>query len=106
VAKLPTYADSLNSLVDRLRADLDIPDLPFIACTIGEMNKDTAEVKRAEMNKLLLDLPNHRPNTACVDARDLTGHIGDSVHFDTGSQNEIGRRFAAELIEIEASAKN
>lgn len=106
VAKLPGYPAALNSLVDRLRADFDIPDLPFIACTIGEMNKDTAGVKRAEMNKLLLDLPNQRENTACVDARDLIGHIGDSVHFDTASQEEMGRRFAAKLLELESAAKD
>ncbi|MDF1823166.1 MAG: sialate O-acetylesterase [Verrucomicrobiales bacterium] len=106
VAKLPTYADSLNDLVDRLRKDLKSPDLPFIACTIGEMNKDTAEVNRAEMNKLLLDLPNQRKHTACVDARDLTGHIGDSVHFNTQSQEEIGRRYAAKLLELESQARD
>jgi hypothetical protein len=40
------------------------------------------------------------PHTACVDARDLKTHIGDAVHFDTAAQNEIGRRFAAKLIEM------
>lgn len=106
VARLPTYAKSLNSLVDRLRADLAVPDLPFIACTIGEMKPDTAEVKRKEMNKLLLDLPNQRAHTACVDARDLKGHIGDSVHFDTASMEEIGKRFAAKLIDLESHARD
>ncbi|MEM7602735.1 MAG: sialate O-acetylesterase [Verrucomicrobiota bacterium] len=104
VSRLPTYAASLNDVVDRLRADFSQPDLPFIACTIGEMNEDTDEVKRSVMNLLLLDLPNQRANTACVDARDLTGHIGDKVHFDTASQEEMGRRFAAELLKLEAQA--
>ena len=105
VTALPTYAASLNNLVDRLRADLEIPDLPFLACTIGEMRPDTDEVKKSEMNRLLLDLPGQRANTACVDARDLTGHIGDSVHFDTASQEEIGRRFATELLKLEEKTK-
>ncbi len=102
VEKLPSYAAALNDLVDRLRTDLDQPDLPFIACTIGEIRPDTEATQFSMMNKLLLDLPRQRPHTACVDARDLKGHIGDSVHFDTASQEEIGRRFAAKLIEIEA----
>jgi hypothetical protein len=38
-----------------------------------------------------------RPHTACVDARDLKGHIGDNVHFDTDAQNAIGRRYAEQL---------
>ncbi len=105
VSRLPTYAASLNDLVDRLRSDLNQPELPFIACTIGEMNPDTEEVKRSEMNRLLLDLPNQRDQTACVDARDLTGHIGDRVHFDTASPEEMGRRFAVKLLELEAGAK-
>jgi hypothetical protein len=46
------------------------------------------------MNRLLLSLPDKRPQTAFVDARDLKGHIGDNVHFDTAAQEEIGRRFA------------
>ncbi|MDF1656365.1 MAG: sialate O-acetylesterase [Verrucomicrobiales bacterium] len=106
VAKLPTYAASLNDLVDRLRADLDDPELPFIACTIGEIRPDTESSKYSAMNLLLLDLPNQRAHTACVDARDLTGHIGDSVHFDTASQEEIGRRFAAKLVELKSHAKD
>ena len=46
------------------------------------------------MNRLLLSLPEKRAHTACVDARDLKGNIGDNVHFDTAAQEEIGRRFA------------
>ncbi|MEM6916803.1 MAG: sialate O-acetylesterase [Verrucomicrobiota bacterium] len=104
VESLPAYPDALHDLVDRLRKDLENPELPFLACTIGEMKADDEEVQRKEMNRLLLDLPNHRPFTACVDARDLKGHIGDSVHYDTESMEEIGRRFEAELSKLEAAA--
>ena len=84
----------LLKLVDDLRTDLATPNLPFIACTIGEMTPDAAGKRNADMNRLLLSLPSKRPSTACVDARDLKTHIGDSVHFDTAAQNEIGRRYA------------
>ena len=50
---------------------------------------------------ILLALPKSVPHTACVDARDLKTHIGDSVHFDTAAQNEIGKRFAAEAAKLE-----
>jgi hypothetical protein len=92
--RLPAYEAKLLKLVDDLRTDLATPDLPFIACTIGEMAPDTAGRRKADMNRLLLSLPDKRPQTACVDARDLKGHIGDNVHFDTAAQEEIGRRFA------------
>ncbi len=52
------------------------------------------------MNQLLLTLPSKRAHTACVDARELKTHIGDSVHFDTPAQSEIGKRFAAKLNEL------
>jgi len=97
---LAGYEAKLLKLVDDLRADLANPDLPFIACTIGEMRPDAEGQKKAEMNKLLLSLPSKRPHTACVDARDLKGNIGDNVHYDTASQTAIGRRFAAKYFEL------
>ena len=99
-ARLPAYPEALADLVDRLRADLDLPDLPFVASTIGEMREDTEDMKLSQVNLILLDLPNQRPNTSCVDARDLKSHIGDSVHFDTTSQEAIGRRMAAEYLKL------
>lgn len=93
-ARLPVHEAKLLKLIDDLRADLGEPELPFIACTIGEMRPEGNGSRRADMNRLLLSLPTKRPHAACVDARDLKTHIGDSVHFDTAAQNEIGRRFA------------
>lgn len=92
--RLPVHEAKLLKLVDDLRADLASPDLPFIACTIGEMRPDGGVARKADMNRLLLSLPQKRPHTACVDARDLKTHIGDQVHFDTAAQEEIGRRYA------------
>lgn len=100
--RLPKYRAVLNDLVDRLRADLGQTEFPFIASTIGEMRADTPESQRSKVNVILLDLPNQRPHTSCVDARDLKGHIGDTVHFDTAAQEEIGRRFAEEYLKLMA----
>jgi hypothetical protein len=97
---LAVHEGKLLKLVDDLRADLGAPDLPFIACTIGEMGDSAKLADKAKMNQLLLDLPSKRPHTACVDARDLKTHIGDNVHFDTAAQNEIGKRFAAKYSEL------
>ncbi len=90
---LPVHEAKLLQLVDNVRADLGLPELPFIACTIGEMGEAGSADKQA-MNQILLALPAKRPHTACVDARDLKTNIGDNVHFDTPAQNEIGKRFA------------
>lgn len=101
--KAEIYAAALHDLVDRLRAALDAPGLPFIAATIGEMRPPAAGDLKPTINAILLDLPKHRPATACVDARDLKGHIGDSVHFDTASQEEIGHRYAAAFAKLGAA---
>jgi hypothetical protein len=98
--RLKVYESKLLKLVDDLRADLGSPDLPFIACTIGEMRDNEGAAGRTKMNELLLSLPAKRPRTACVDARDLKGHIGDSVHFDTAAQNEIGRRYGGKYFAL------
>lgn len=98
--ELPHHAERLRGMIDALRADLALPDLPFIACTIGEMQPEPRLTDLKSMNTILLALPKSVPQIACVDARDLKTHIGDNVHFDTAAQDEIGRRFAAKFIEM------
>lgn len=95
--ELPQHAQRLRAMIEAFRANLAQPELPFIACTIGEMKGEPQLANQKAMNEILLALPKSVPNTACVDARDLKTHIGDSVHFDTTAQEEIGRRFAAEF---------
>jgi len=98
--ELPLHAERLRAMIEAFRADLAQPDLPFIACTIGEMQPEPRLSDLKAMNEIQLALPKSVPHTACVDARDLKTHIGDSVHFDTAAQNEIGRRFASKFSEI------
>jgi len=96
--ELPLHAERLRAMIESLRTDLAFPELPFIACTVGEMRDEPQLANLKAMNDILLALPKSVPHTACVDARDLKTHIGDGVHFDSAAQNEIGRRFAAKLI--------
>jgi len=103
---IAAYPAALADLVDRLRADLALPNLPFVAATVGEMRQNAeTNARLARVNTVLLDLPNQRPHTDCVDARDLDTHIGDFVHYDTAAQEEIGRRFAAKLLELGAGGR-
>jgi hypothetical protein len=98
--ELPLHAERLRAMIEALRTDLALPELPFIACTIGEMKSEPQLTNLKAMNEIQLALPKSVPHTACVDARDLKTHIGDAVHFDTAAQNEIGKRFAAKAIQI------
>ena len=98
--ELPLHAERLRAMIEALRADLELQELPFIACTIGEMKPEPLLTNLKAMNEIQLALPKSVPHTACVDARDLKTHIGDAVHFDTAAQNEIGRRFAQKWAEM------
>lgn len=96
-----SYEQKLLDLVDRYRADLNNSELPFIACTIGTFLKSHKKLNQGEkINEILLSLPSKRKHTACVDARDLTGHIGDRLHYNTESQIEIGKRFAKAYLKL------
>lgn len=89
-----------GQLVTNLRKDTGEPDLPFIACTIGELKPESQE-SRAAINAILLNLPQRVPNTACVDSREFAKDIGDRVHFDTATQEKDGKRFAEKYREME-----
>jgi len=93
-ARYAAYESKLSTLIRSLRTDLNEPELPFIACTIGTFIDRSKYPRVDEINEVLLTLPAREPFTACVDARDLTGHIGDSMHYNTGSQTIIGARYA------------
>lgn len=89
------YMARLEALVKRLRTDLQSPDLPFIAGEIGHFNK-----KGTLINTLINQLPQRVPGTAVVSAKGLT-HKGDSVHFDTPSARELGRRYATAMKQLQ-----
>jgi hypothetical protein len=96
-----SYEQKLLRLVDRYRADLNNPELPFIVCTIGSFLKHHERFTHfEEINEILLNLPTKRKYTACVDARELKMSIGDDVHYSTEAQIEIGKRFAAAYMKL------
>ena len=86
-------------MIEDLRTELTLAGLPFIACTIGELRDDSKEA-RALINRVLFELPDRIAHTACVDSRSFAADIGDRVHFDTVTQEEHGRRFAAKYLEL------
>ena len=94
--KVAAYSQKLGQMIDDLRQDLGVSDLPFIACTIGE--KKNPKV-RAALNAKLLNLPSLRPNTACADGRSHASYV-DAVHFDTAAQDKFGSLYAEEYLKL------
>lgn len=89
------YQEKLKMLVSRLRTDLVQPDLPFVAGEIGYFNKTDF------VNSIINHLPHLLLHTAVVSAKELTGQR-DSLHFDTPSARELGKRYAKQMKVLQA----
>lgn len=85
----PAYQEKLIQLISDFRADLKLPDLPFI---VGEITGEHPVIAQ------LRDLPNHVQNTACVSAEGLITY--DRWHFDTESQILLGERYAEAVLSL------
>ena len=102
-----TYGGKLSALIRNIRSDLNEPELPFFAATIGlkGITNTNNYPYIDELNEVLLNLPNVEPYTYCVDIRDVVGHIGDGAHLNTESQRIVGNRFAETYIQMQFNAE-
>lgn len=88
----PLYAQRLTELVARLRRELAVPDLLFVAGTPAD-----AFIERTPDAHLVIDaikaVAETDENVLWVSAAGL-GCKADRVHFDTAAARELGRRYA------------
>jgi peptidoglycan/xylan/chitin deacetylase (PgdA/CDA1 family) len=89
-----TQAVQLQTLIQRLRSDLQQPKLPFVAGEIGHFNKTN------HINAVINRLPNEVEYTAVVTANNLTDN-GDRLHFNTASARELGKRYAVAMKQLQ-----
>jgi hypothetical protein len=102
--KAETYGERLDQMIRDLRTDVGVTNLPFVAGQLGEFlytrgSNNVAEVRL--VNDTLAKLPDRVPQTGYTFSAGLS-HKGDQLHFDTASQREMGRRFAHEMICLQA----
>ncbi|MGC4104282.1 sialate O-acetylesterase [Ferruginibacter sp.] len=97
-AKATVYLEKLKALINRLRNDLQQPQVPFIAGEIGYFNKED------HINAVINQLPQAMPLTAVASAKDLTDK-GDHLHFNTASARELGKRYAAAMKQLQQKGK-
>ncbi|QHT65920.1 sialate O-acetylesterase [Rhodocytophaga rosea] len=90
--KADTYAQKLKELIANLRKELNAPDLPVVVATLPDFYANRIP-EAAKVNQALQELPGQMPSTACISTADLT-HKGDTIHFDSPSARELGRRYA------------
>jgi Carbohydrate esterase, sialic acid-specific acetylesterase len=103
-----TYGDRLSRMIQDIRADLGTPNLPFVVGQIGEFLYDRGPGHAAYprvVNAALAGLPEKVPATACAPSQGLKDK-GDVLHFDTVSQREFGRRYAAAMLRLQSAPKN
>jgi hypothetical protein len=96
-----TYGQRLAKMIKDIREDLGAKDLPFVVGQIGEFlyTRDKSPFAR-KINEALAKIPEIVPHTGCALSKDLN-HKGDGVHFDSASERELGRRYAAEMIRLQ-----
>lgn len=98
-AKVHLYLEQLKELIARVRKLVGNPDLPFIAGELGEFHPN-----HIAFNEQINKLPQELPFTAVTPANGLN-HKGDVLHFDGPSADELGRRYADKMLEVQKTLK-
>jgi len=88
-------------LIRTLRAELGVPDVPFVCATLGDFVVARNPWARI-VNQALKRVPQQVEHTACVDVAGLK-HKGDELHFDAKSARELGRRYARAMVRLQDS---
>jgi len=84
------YLDKLKTLINDLRTDLGVKDLPFVA---GQVNNVP------EINKQIAMLPKTVDAAGFVSSEGLKAM--DRWHFDAESMKLLGRRYAEEMLNLQ-----
>ncbi|MCL5128707.1 sialate O-acetylesterase [Algibacter sp. L4_22] len=87
------YMPKIITLIESLRADLNTPNLPFVA---GQLSPD--KPKRNNFNIMILELPNTVGNTGVITTENTL--TIDDTHFDSASQRLLGKRYAEEMLKL------
>ena len=89
------YADNLDKLVRRARADFKSSTMIFVCGRVnppGGRYPHQDKVRKAQESISL-------PRTGWVDCDDLPKH-GDNLHYNTAGLIEMGKRFAAKVLHL------
>jgi len=90
-----TYSARFTVMISQLRKDLGAPDVPVIVGETGRFRPNGAAI-----NAVLATIPQAVPRCAFVSSEGLTDR-GDHLHFNSASQREFGRRYAAAWLKLE-----
>ncbi|PHK49426.1 sialate O-acetylesterase [Staphylococcus edaphicus] len=93
-----SYANKLEVLIDYFRAQLNLPDVPFIVGLLpdflGEAAFGQSAVEYLQINEALKDVAESTANCYYVTAQGLTANP-DAIHINATSQRLLGMRYFA-----------
>lgn len=97
---IPLYKQRFDLLLTNLQKDLSV-NIISTPIVLGELGTFYCEknLYATGINEILRQIANGRQNIALVSSKGLT-HTGDTVHFDSPSQRELGRRYAEKMNEL------
>lgn len=90
-----TYEKKLRDLITRFRNDLGKPQLPFIVGEIAHF-RVLPNPDKEKVNQAIKTVAVTTPYSGYVETHGLQ-HRGDTLHFDSPSAREIGKRYAAAM---------
>ena len=95
--KISLYAERFTLIMETLRAELGISDLPILIGGLGDYLTDHEKWPNirnnfGEVNEVLVSLGNSFPNAAFVSAEGLSGNP-DNLHFSASALVEFGVRY-------------
>lgn len=96
-----TYEKRLAGMIAALRADLGAPDLPVVVGQVGGFLTVEKHPHVETVRAAIRQVGTTYPHVGYVDSADLA-HKGDTLHFDTPSARELGRRFAEAMQKLAA----
>jgi len=97
--KIKGYLDKLADLIKRVRTVTNNPNLPFVVGELGRYRPVYASI-----NAILPQLLPMVPNTALATSENLV-HKGDTTHFDGRSAQELGRRYAVQMLKLQSGKR-
>jgi hypothetical protein len=92
-SKPDLYPAQITELIQSLRTELGIPDLPFVA---GQLSED--KPARHDFNAMILTLPSIVEFTGVVTTEGTVTMEG--THFNSASQRLLGERYAAKMLKL------
>ena len=95
----PLYEKRLEALIDRFRADLDAPDLPFILGQLGRFPGKPWNAHQAEVDRAQRAVAAKVKNVRYVSSDDLVA-TRDKLHFETEALRVFGKRYAEAYFQL------